>query len=99
VVEFLAELFGRAALRAEFTALRSDGCETAVRLLFGAWLPPVFERHWGRRAGVVCSLASGAAGGPYVRFAAAVAAEFGLAVSAETVAAALKAARRNRPDV
>lgn len=96
-VAFLAELLDRAAQREEFTARLEDRVP-AIRLLFGVWLPPVYERHWGRAAGIGRPLASVGASGPYIRFALAVAAESGLKVGAETVAAALKAARRNRPD-
>lgn len=63
--------------------------------LFGCDLPAVYETHWRRKAGISRDVVTGDVGGPYVRFAQAVAGEMGVKASAETVAAAFKEAKRN----
>lgn len=87
-VQFLAGLLDQARKRAEFTALRFEDAKTAERMLFGAWLPEVYEAHFGRRAGASRSRDQ-AIGGPYIRFAMAVAQEMGATYLPETVKAAL----------
>ena len=63
-------------------------------------LPPIFERNFGRRAGVSRKDPSRSkahsADSPFIRFAVAVMREMGMQISAETVARALKDVRAGR---
>ena len=89
-LQVILQHLGRsAAATALFPKLQSPN-----EFFFGWQLPLVFEKHFKREAKYSRPSDGGAPGGPFIRFAAAVASALGLEVSAETVVKAIGAVRK-----
>jgi hypothetical protein len=97
--DFLDMLDGLAVKGAERLAsdspVRLD--RSPISWFVGEVLPPIFDRNYGRTAGISRNPLTGKVSGPYVRFAVAVVMELlGRRISGETVAGALKGVKSKR---
>jgi hypothetical protein len=65
---------------------RSHSDDSPLRRLTAIWLPEVYQKHFGKKAGKSRPHGGGPVGGPYPRFALQVLEEMGIRGTAETIA-------------
>ena len=91
--------YGTQASPAEFARANKERWNltgSALEELVGASLPLIYEKHFGRTAGVSHPPAGGPPYGPYIRFALQVTKEMGFECSANTIDKAFKEKKQKR---
>ena len=88
-IDKMTGMQGKPADIAKRTKTRLGTSGSALQSLTSTWLPDVYLRHFGRKAGISRNPDGGAPDGPYVRFARQVLVEFKIECSDETIARVL----------
>ena len=88
-IDKMKGLHGKPADIVERTKAHLGISGSALQSLTSTWLPDVYLRHFGRKAGISRNPDGGAPDGPYVRFARQVLVEFKIQCSDETIARVL----------